>query len=89
MEQRANVLLTADYGGARDDIFFPPFPQPSETVTLDDYWLVDITANYKLTENTTVFVRGTNLLDEDYEQVYGFQTLGRSAYVGFRANFGL
>jgi outer membrane cobalamin receptor len=28
------------------------------------------------------------LLDEDYEQVFGFRTPGRAAYVGVRVNFG-
>jgi outer membrane cobalamin receptor len=28
------------------------------------------------------------LLDEDYEQVYGYQTPGRAGYLGIRVNFG-
>jgi vitamin B12 transporter len=86
--ERFTAALSADYGGTREDIFFPPWPDPSETVTLSDYWLVDLTANLRLTENVTLFVRGTNLLDEDYEQVYGFRTPGRAGYVGVRAGFG-
>lgn len=87
-DRRANVILAADYGGTRTDIFFPPFPNPSEIVTLDNFWLVDLTAAYDLTESIDVFVRMNNLLDEDYEQVYGFATPDRSTYVGVRASFG-
>jgi len=86
--RRANVVLAADYGGTRSDIFFPPFPNPSEIVTLDSFWLVDLTSTYDLTETVDVFIRMNNLLDEDYEQVYGFATPGRSTYIGVRASFG-
>lgn len=86
--ERFTATMSADYGGTRDDFFFPPGAFESETVTLSDYWLVDLTANVKLTNNVTLFARGTNLLDEDYEQVYGFRTLGRAGYVGIRARFG-
>ncbi len=82
------ATLTADYGGSRDDIFFPPFPALPETVSLQSYWLLDFIAQYQLTPSVSVFARGTNLLDEDYEQVYGYQTPGRAGYVGVRVNFG-
>lgn len=86
--ERFSALLSADYGGERTDLFFPPFPEPQQTVRLDSFWLVDLTANFQLASDLTLFVRGTNLLDEDYEQVFGYQTLGRSGYVGLRASFG-
>jgi vitamin B12 transporter len=86
--QRWSAALAADYGGTRTDVFFPPFPEPSETVTLDDYWLLDLTVHYKITQSTSLFARGTNLLDEDYEQVYGYRTPGRAGYLGVRVNFG-
>jgi vitamin B12 transporter len=83
-----SAALVADYGGTRTDVFFPPFPAPSETVTLDAYWLLDLTVHYKITPSTSLFARGTNLLDEEYEQVYGYQTPGRAGYLGIRVNFG-
>jgi vitamin B12 transporter len=86
--QRFSALLAADYGGTRTDVFFPPWPDPSETVTLDSYLLVDLTLQFQLNESTSVFARGTNLLDEDYEQVYGYQTPGIAGYLGLRMNFG-
>lgn len=85
---RFGAALAADYGGTRTDVFFPPWPDPSETVTLDSYWLVDLTLQYQLSKSTSVFAKGTNLLDEEYEQVYGYQTPGIAAYLGLRMNFG-
>lgn len=86
--ERIQATLIADYGGTRDDIFFPPFPAPPEIVTLQSYWLLDLTVQYQLTPSFGIFAKGTNLLDQDYEQVYGYQTLGRPGYLGIRANFG-
>ena len=88
LDDRANLRLVADYGGTSTDIFFPPFPAPSEIVALDSHWLLDLTASYDINRNTNVFVRANNLLDEDYEQVFGYRTPGRSAYAGIRVSFG-
>lgn len=86
--ERVSAALNADYGGTRTDVFFPPFPDPSQTVTLSSYWLVDLTVQYQLTSSTSVYARGMNLLDEDYEQVYGYQTPARAGYLGLRTKFG-
>jgi len=87
-DDRASFTLVADYGGTRLDTFFAPFPAPQSIVTLDNYWLVDLAATVRLTESFDVFARVNNALDEDYEQVFGFNTPGRQAYIGIRAEFG-
>ena len=88
LQSRGVLTLTADYGGTRQDAYFPPWPNPSEIVTLDNYWLVDLAAQYEVSEGWTLFVRASNLLDTEYEQVYGYRTQGRSTYAGVRARFG-
>lgn len=85
---RARLTLVADYGGTRQDIYFPPWPEPSEIVTLDSYWLLDLTAQYQATDAIKLFVRASNLLDTDYEQVYGYNTPGRAIYGGVEVGFG-
>ena len=80
------LSFVADYGGTRVDEFFPPWPEPSRYVSLDEYWLVDLTAQFELTPSLTLFVRGANLLGETYEQVYGYATPDRTAYVGVRTS---
>lgn len=84
---RLDTVLSADYSGSRYDLFFGP-PTFNETVKLDSYWLVDATLQYQLTDEVTLLVRGQNLLDEDYEEVFGYNTPDRSAYIGFRARIG-
>ena len=86
LEERGRVTLAADYGGTRQDIFFPPWPNPSEVVTLQNYWLADLTAQYAVTDTMKLFVRATNLLDTEYEQVYGYRTQGRAVYAGIQVS---
>lgn len=88
VEDRGRIALIAAYGGTRTDTFFPPWPNSPEVVTLGKHWLVDLTAQFRLTDNLKVFVRANNLLDTDYEQVYGYRTPGRAAYAGVQAAFG-
>ena len=88
LASRGRLSLAADYGGTRQDEFFPPWPNPSEIVTLGNYWLVDLTAQFAVSESLTLFVRTSNLLDSEYEQVYGYRTQGRSTYIGIRTSFG-
>ncbi len=88
MKSRGRLSLAADYGGTRQDRFFPPWPNPSEVVTLDNYWVVDLAAQYAISDSVTLFVRASNLLDTEYEQVFGYRTQGRATYAGVRASFG-
>lgn len=87
-DSRGGITMAADYGGTRADVFFPPFPRPSEIVTLGSYWLVDLTARFEVAPRITVFGRVSNLLDTDYEQVYGYRTPGRTVLVGLQAGIG-
>ncbi|MFK8052473.1 MAG: TonB-dependent receptor plug domain-containing protein [Woeseiaceae bacterium] len=88
LEGRWTNRLTAEYGGSRLDRFFPPFPLPSQVVTIGNYWLVDLSSQYAVSESLTVYARGSNLLDEDYEEVFGYETLGRAGFVGVKFSFG-
>lgn len=85
--KRLGLTLDANYVGSSDDTFFPPFPEPSQTVTLDDYLLVNIGGSYRVNETISLYGRVENLLDETYENLFGFATPGIGAYAGFRANF--
>lgn len=56
-------------------------------VDLDNYEVIDLTASYSLSSLIDVYGRVENLADEDYVEVLGYNTAGRSAYVGVRFNF--
>ena len=85
--ERLNIVLNAQYNGHQDDQYFPPWPQPSARVELDDYTLVNLSAQYQASKSLTVYTRLENLLDEDYEEVFGYESLGFGAMVGVRYSF--
>jgi vitamin B12 transporter len=78
------INTNAQYNGSQTDVFFPPWPQSSQTVTLDDYLLLNVNANYRATDKLDIYLRLDNLLDDDYEEVFGYQTLGFGASLGVR-----
>ncbi len=87
-QQRANLNLNLSYTGEQTDQFFPPFPNPATIVSLDSYTLVNLTGSYRLTDTLEVYARAENLLDEDYQNVFGFNTPGVGYYAGIRLDFG-
>jgi vitamin B12 transporter len=58
-------------------------------VFLDDYWLVNVAASYKLQPGVEVFGRVENLLDQHYQEVFGYNaTPGIAAFAGIKLTFG-
>lgn len=64
----------ADYASERFDF----------GTALDSYSLFALTADWRLSEDWRVQLRGDNLSDEDYELASGFNTAGRSVSVTLR-----
>jgi vitamin B12 transporter len=90
---RAKVGLGVAYNGQMQDealrtanacFFGSCFPLTPERVMLKDYWLVSATASYKLTPSMEVYARAENVLDQRYQEVYGFQTPGAAVYGGLK-----
>jgi vitamin B12 transporter len=79
-----HINTNAQYNGSQLDHFFPPTPPYKEIVTLSDYTLLNINANYSASDRLDIYLRLDNLLDEDYEEVFGYQTLGFGASLGVR-----
>lgn len=87
-EGRGNVTLAAIYNGQARDIGFElPFFSPTR-LTLGEYWLVSAAASWKVQPGVEVFGRVENLLDEHYQEVYGFETARIAAYAGVKITFG-
>lgn len=82
--RRAVLDLHLTHTGEReDDSFLPPFFAPSR-VTLDPYTLLGISGRYRVNPQVTLLARVENMLDDDYQEVFGFETEGLSAYLGLR-----
>ena len=54
---------------------------------LPDFTVVNLAARHAVTEHIDVTARVTNALDEDYQEVWGFATRGRAAFVGIRTQW--
>ncbi|KAA1194133.1 TonB-dependent receptor [Pseudohalioglobus sediminis] len=54
---------------------------------LDDYEVINFNASFTLFQSLELFGRVENLLDEDYQEVRGFNTSGAAAYAGVRYSF--
>ncbi len=57
------------------------------TGKLDDYVLLNAKVAYQITESTQIYLRGENLLNENYQTVKGYGTPGISAFAGIKAKF--
>jgi vitamin B12 transporter len=70
------------YVGARSDTDFDVYP--AAPVTLHAYWLAAARLAYDVRPGLQLFIRGANLLNQRYEDVFGYHTEERAGYVGFR-----
>ena len=81
---KGNLNSSLNYVDEQIDSDFSTFP--AGEVKLDDYFLVNISGSYRVTENFNLYARINNLLDDSYQDVYGFETLGQTIYAGIKVN---
>jgi vitamin B12 transporter len=60
---------------------------PTTALKLDDYNAVDLDGSFMLGEHVSVFARIENVLDELYEESFGFPQPGRTYVLGAEARF--
>ena len=89
LDGRANVDLGIDYHGEQEDIQFSNFFADRSRVTLDDYVLINLAGSYEALKGVEIFGRIENLLDEDYQEIFGFNTPGIGGFVGVRGTIKL
>ena len=93
-QKRGSLLASLIYNGAMDDIalrnadFFGFAGFEAARITLDAYTLLRLTARYDLRPGVQLFARAENVLDEDYQEVFGFETPGLAAYGGIKVVLG-
>ncbi|MFQ3206107.1 MAG: vitamin B12 transporter [Glaciecola sp.] len=84
LNKSSNIYFQADYAGSKQDRFFPPFPNPSQIVGLDPYWLISANYQYQYNERMEFGLRVDNLLNEGFEDVFGFVGQSRKIVVNMR-----
>ncbi len=82
------VLYTGMDGRLNVNGFYRSQADALDTVgPLEDFGVVDLTASYQLTNSLRIYGRFENALDEEYEEVIGFNTAGSAAYIGMNFRF--
>ncbi|MDM3871422.1 TonB-dependent receptor [Porticoccus sp. W117] len=56
-------------------------------VQLEDYQVLDFTANYQVSDKLSFYVRAENALDETYQEIATYNASGAAYYGGVRFNF--
>mgnify|MGYP006074934123 FL=1 len=86
-----NAFLNVTYRNVGERTIFDrygSFGTVGDDVILEEYQVLDFMANYKVLEDTvTFFIAATNLLNEDYDDIFGYETRGRNYKVGVRLQF--
>jgi vitamin B12 transporter len=81
LNERLN--LNAFYRISRDS-----FDQSGSTlIALDDFEVLDLSGSFSITDNVQVYGRVENVTDEDYQEIIGYNTAERAAYIGIKLNF--
>ncbi len=79
-----NLNLQVNYSGISYDNDFSSFP--AKRVVLKSHTIINAAASYNLLNNIKLYGRIVNLLNTDYEEVFGYGTARRSAYMGIKFN---
>lgn len=89
--KRFRGRLTGRYVGTRDDADYRDWMAP-QRVELDDYVVLDALLSYTVptaapVKDMEIFLKGTNILNADYENVFGFSTPGAAVMIGAAVKF--
>lgn len=82
---RARIFADAVFNGRMEDLAFVPTLPPR--VTLPAYTVVNIGGSYRFNDSLEVYGRIENLFDKNYQEVFGYGTPGRSAFIGIKGTF--
>ena len=78
------MSLSYQFNDDRKDAFFNSTTFESEEVNLKSYGLLDFYINHKIIKNKmALFANVTNILNEEYQELFGYTTKGRNLTIGF------
>ena len=79
--------LAYQFNDDRNDLFFDNATFESVRVNLEPYIITDFYISHKIIkEKMTIFANVTNIFNEEYQELFGFETRGRGFNVGFNLN---
>jgi vitamin B12 transporter len=62
--------------GSQQDDFYPPYPPYQQRVVLDKFSLLSANVSRTLSPRLRLKLQISNLLDEQYEEVFGYNSPG-------------
>lgn len=83
---KGRLTVGATVNGRMADTYFGP--TSSSRVLLPGYVVVNAMASYDITPTLTAYVRGENLVNDRYEEVYSYRAPGLTVYGGLKMKLG-
>ena len=77
-----NMGAEVRYSGARQDYYYNTNTFANTAVTLPSYSLLNLTSRYTIDKRLNLSARVDNLFNRNYSEAYGYNTLGRTLFVG-------
>ena len=84
---KSHATLSYQYNDKRNDAFYNADTFMTEDVVLGSFSLVDLYYSHTvLNDKMTLFLNCSNVLNEEFEELYGYNTRGRNISFGFNLN---
>lgn len=84
LSKQTQMSLSYQYNDEREDTFYNSSTFENEIVTLESYGLLDFYVSHSILKNKLLFFANvTNILNEDYQELFGYSTRGRGVNLGF------
>ncbi|MEW7278972.1 TonB-dependent receptor [Aquimarina sp. 2201CG1-2-11] len=87
LNKKTYTSIRYQFNDSRDDSFFNNITFASEPRSLDSYHLLDFYVSHQLLKNLNIYGSVDNIINEEYQEVFGFSTRGRNVRVGFNLKF--
>ncbi|WP_062057879.1 TonB-dependent receptor plug domain-containing protein [Aquimarina longa] len=83
LDKKTYTSLSYQYNTERKDTNFAT----STPVSLTDYGLLNFYISHQLMDNLSIYGTMDNITNEDYQEIFGFNTRGRNVRIGFNLKF--
>jgi len=81
---KTSLSFSYQFNDEREDAFYNNSTYITEDVTLKSYSLLDFYISRKIANDKIIlFANVTNILNENYQELYNYSTKGRNINIGF------
>ena len=80
-DEASSFNLNFRYSDEQIDVVYP------DNVILPSYTVINFDSKFLINEKVSLNISLNNLLDKEYEEIYGYSALGFSANVGIRYKY--